>query len=186
MNKLDMLTITKMSKSDVPPEAQVVFDTYGSMDTMDASVSLDEFESLLRIEGLGVTSYLAEHEKLLAIGQVERTAYMLDIDDSLGVPVGMGQMRLNVSNESDYFRDKPFVGYTQTYENSRNGNFLRKGYGTRRLHALNLAAKTLYELPLHSDTIRTPQASRLWQRLVSEDIAESYMQDNSLTRYKFR
>ena len=184
MLKTAELHIAKVMPSDIPYGVGDNFSANSSLYTMDGEISVDEFDHLLRIDGMGATTYLGEHEKLLATGGTERTTYLVDMTDDGTHTIGRGEMRYNDSSNTDYFKDKPFVGYTRTYSTYPEKDFSKRGYGRRRLHALNLAAQTLYNLPLHSDTLRSPAATRLWEKLVIDGLAEMYMQEQH-TRYKF-
>lgn len=184
MNKVDMLTIAEVSRSDIPVKAEEVFRMHGALHTMDADVSLRQFDHFYQIEGMGVISYVAEHEKLLAVGEVERSTYIYDTTINSGDAVGFGEMRLGISDTSAYFKDKPFVGYTKTFHRENGEDYRRHGYGMRRLYALNLAARTLYNLSLHSDTNRSDAATRLWQKLVDNRRAEQY-KEGQHKRFKF-
>lgn len=184
MLKTVELRIAAVTSSDIPASVEDNFCENSGIHTMDGEISLDQFDHLLRIDGLGATTYLGEHEKLLAIGDTERTTYLVDLTNDERQTIGHGEMRFNTSSNTDYFKDKPFVGYTRTYDKRPDRDFSHRGYGRRRLHALNLAAQTLYNLPLHSDTLRSPAATRLWEKLVADGLAEMYMQDWH-ARYKF-
>jgi hypothetical protein len=161
------LQITAVTPSSIPEGVGEYFRASSAVLTLDGEIPLQQFDHLLRIDGMGATTYLGEHEKLLAVGDTERTTYLVDL-----------------TSDTDYFKDKPFVGYTRTYSDQLAGDFSHRGYGRRRLHALNLAAQTLYNLPLHSDTVRSAPATRLWENLVADSLAEMYMQGQH-TRYKF-
>lgn len=179
MLKTAELQITAVTSADIPTSVGDYFSENSAVLTMDGEISLNEFDHLLRIDGMGATTYLGEHEKLYATGDTERVSYLVDMTEDSAQAIGRGELRYNESSNTDYFKDKPFVGYTRTYD-----THLEKGYGRRRLHALNLAAQTLYNLPLHSDTLRSAPATRLWEKLVVDGLAEMYRQDQH-ARYKF-
>jgi hypothetical protein len=180
MTKPDIYPVHLISKSDVPKEAEELFKTYGSISTMEPDISLSEFDHFFRIESANVTSYVAEHEKHLAIGTMERTSYIVDVDHGSPKVLGVGEMRLETQERVSMSYTRTYSGYRETTE-----NYQRKGYGLRRLRALNLAAHILYELPLHSDTNMAPASIRLWRHLVENNLAEEYS-DGNRTRFRFR
>lgn len=184
MLKTAELRITAVTPSDIPRSVSDSFCDNSASLTMDGGITLDQFDHLIRIDGMDATSYLGEHEKLYATGDTERVAYIVDMTEDGVQTIGRGELRYNDSSNASYYKDKPFVGFTKTYSESPEANFARRGYGMRRLHALNLAAHTLYSLPLHSDTVRKPEATRLWERLVMDDLAEKYAEGRH-DRYKF-
>lgn len=184
MLKTAELQITAVTPSSIPEGVGEYFRASSAVLTLDGEIPLQQFDHLLRIDGMGATTYLGEHEKLLAVGDTERTTYLVDLTEDGTQTIGRGELRFNAISDTDYFKDKPFVGYTRTYSDQLVGDFSHRGYGRRRLHALNLAAQTLYNLPLHSDTVRSAPATRLWEKLVADSLAEIYMQGQH-TRYKF-
>lgn len=111
-------------------------------------------------------------------GDTEELVYLIDLDSN-GKEEGHGEIRMNVSNDDPYFKNKPFVGYTATED-----GFRRQGLGTRRLLIMNTFTQILYDLPLHSDTLITDDARRLWERLVAEGKAIKY-QEGKNERFRF-
>lgn len=111
-------------------------------------------------------------------GDTEDLVYLIDVDSD-GNEEGHAEIRLNISNEESYFKDKPFVGYTTTQEAYRN-----KGLGTRRLFIMNAMSQMLHCFPLHSDTLISDEAKRLWERLEGEGKAVKF-REGEHDRYKF-
>lgn len=72
----------------------------------------------------------------------------------------------------------PYAGYTTTY-----GAYLRQGLAERRLHAMGVVARHLYDQPLRSGTTQEPETVALWNKLVAngEALAEP---EGSAFRYK--
>lgn len=122
--------------------------------------------------------YAAAHTKSYRTDTVERLVYLADTD-ATGNLQGSGEVRLTVTDQSDYFRDKPFVGFTRT----RRG-YRELGLGMRRLHVMNAVTNNLFNLPLYSDTSVAPKAQRLWHRLVEQGVAEEYMEGQG-RRFQF-
>jgi len=111
-------------------------------------------------------------------GDTEELVYLIDVDSD-GIEEGHGEIRMNISNDDPYFKNKPFVGYTET-----EGGFRRQGLGTRRLLMMNTFTQMLYDLPLHSDTLIADDARRLWERLAVEGKAIKYPEGQN-ERFRF-
>ena len=171
---------------DIPAEAARTFWVRSGRYTDSPRLILPEFSQLLRISGPGeITTYIAEHSKAYAaVAEVESNAYVVDLDPD-GRQVGAGEIRFALTNTRDFFRDKPFVGWTETEPGHQ-----RQGLGKRRLLIMNLAATALYKHPLHSGTLMSDDAESLWQKLTADGLAEKYTEKdtaykNGLVRYKF-
>ena len=134
------------------------------------------FNRLLHIEADGIESFVAEHTKTYRQNhETESITYVIDTDTS-GVTLGKGEIRLSRTNDSDFYKNKPFVGQTTT-----TFEYRRQGLGLRRLHVMNMASLAIHGLPLHSDTLRSRQAQSLWEKLVEQGVAQRYMQANPVT-----
>jgi len=107
------------------------------------------FAQLLRIDGGDelITHAAVETREYPTNGDVERLIYLAD-QTMDGQKVGYGEVRLNLSDQSDYYKDKPLVGYTRTMQ-----EFQRRGYGRRRLLVMNALSRQILGLELHSDTL---------------------------------
>ncbi len=111
-------------------------------------------------------------------GATKALTYFVDINEE-GKVTGFGELRLSLTDPRDYFKNKPFVGYTQTER-----AFQRKGLGTRRLRLMNAISNMLYSLPLHSDTLLSKESGGVWERLVRKGKARKYKQGKE-DRYSF-
>jgi hypothetical protein len=115
----------------------------------------------------------------------ERLIYASDLNE-YGWVVGSGEVRYSLTDKSPYFLNKPYVSNTLT-----SANFLRKGYGRRRLIAMNAASLLVHDLVLHSDSNRSAEATAVWQSLAAVGLAEEYLEPAhsplrpASTRYKF-
>ena len=119
----------------------------------------------------GGKTFLAQQTKTYSThGATEALTYLVDIDSD-GNIAGFGELRLNLSDSRNYFKDKPFVGYTQTER-----TFQRRGLGTRRLRLMNAISNMLYSLPLHSDTLLGQESRGVWEKLVRAGLARKYKQ----------
>lgn len=128
---------------------------------------------------LGDITYAARQTKTYdANGDTEDLVHVISLDSN-GNEEEHAEIRNNISNTDPYFREKPFVGYTTTEEGFRN-----KGLGSRRLFIMNALSKMLYGFPLHSDTLISEEAKRLWERLVEQGKAIKY-KEGERGRYKF-
>lgn len=82
----------------------------------------------------------------------------------------------------------PYVGWTQTRPDDRG-----RGFGLRRLRMMNELSLSAFGQPLHSSLYvngipefqTTPEAQRLWARLVAEGVAEPVIiGDKNVFRFK--
>jgi hypothetical protein len=128
----------------------------------------------------GGQTYLASYEKDYggASGGVEESTYLIDVDEA-GDYCGYGEIRHSVSSDSEYFKDKPFVGYTRTEKGKG-----KKGLGLRRMAMMNAVSHMMYGQPLYSDTIQSEQAQRLWEALVKQGDAVKFKEGDH-DRYVF-
>ncbi len=143
----------------------------------------------------GSLTYIAEQTKTYSGGDTEELAYLVDYID--GEMAGYGELRNSISNKSEYFSSKPFVGFTRTFteedtKGSGNG-FQRQGLGARRLVEMDGYARARFGAPLNSDTILmhddavTDESAprRIWERFVEEGRAEMYMEGQHI-RYRMK
>jgi hypothetical protein len=111
-------------------------------------------------------------------GTDETLVNIIEVTVGSNKVLGHGEIRLGHSEEP-FFKDKPFVGFTRT-----NPEFLRQGLGMRRVFAMNHLTRLLFDLPLNSSTLLSEDAARLWQRLCTDNLAESYLEGDR-KRYAF-
>lgn len=97
----------------------------------------------------------------------EESTFVVDVKE--GGIAGRGEVRYHLTNNEDYFKDKPFVGFTETEKEHR-----RAGLAERRLRLMNALSQQKYGKPIHSDTVITEEARRLWEKLVDEGKARMY------------
>ena len=139
--------------------------------------SLDSFY-MIHYED-GNTSYIATHTKTYAInGDTEKLVYIYD-EGAQNNQIGYGEIRYNEARKTDYFNNKPFIGYTDT-----NKDYRRKGLGRRRLRTMNAISLYLYGLPLHSDTLIGNESGSIWKGLLKQGEVYSYKQGKAV-RYAF-
>jgi hypothetical protein len=176
-----------ISEDQVSPHIQAELLSRSELYTAPSAPPLDiQDMNLLKFEhGNGDTSYLGEHIKTYQNGQVESNTYIVDINQDSRL-TGKAEIRFAADREDSYFKNKPFVGWTETLEDFRG-----EGLGRRRLLVMNTASLALYGHLLHSGTLQhDPAVSKMWDRLVEEDLATRYSEVDSktgeeLARYHF-
>ena len=94
--------------------------------------------------------------------------------------MGSGELRKAITNQVEYFKDKPFVGSTRN-EESGKGKFL----GARRLEIMNAFSQMKYGLPLYSDTRMSPLAIDVWEGFVQSGKATKFKEGPN-DRYVFK
>ncbi len=99
-----------------------------------------------------VKTYVTDNE-------TEELTYFVDTTTE-GENMGNGEMRFSLSDEREYFKDKPFIGWISTEDKF-------KGWDTlKRLSVMNAASQMLYGLPLYSDTLISNDGRRLCEAYV--------------------
>ncbi|MDQ5883583.1 MAG: hypothetical protein QG654_497 [Patescibacteria group bacterium] len=101
----------------------------------------------------------------------EYNTYFFDTRD--GEEIGHGELRFAKDSEDEFFKDKPFVGFTDTEE-----NFRRQGLGERRLLEMGAYSRQIYNLPIYSDTLISENAKALWNKFVSLGMAEVFIENS--------
>lgn len=107
----------------------------------------------------------------------EELTYLVSTQE--GEITGYCEIRFNLSKNNEYFKNKPFVGFTRTHEKFK-GNKL----GAKRLKMMNEVSHALYEQPLSSDTIITDPAKKVWEEFINGGEAEKF-KDGKNDRYRF-
>ena len=127
----------------------------------------------------GVTSYVAQQQKTYANGQTEQVFHVVDAFNDEDY-IGYGEIRFAVTDISDYFKDKPFIGMIWTeseYRGQRLGNLFQ------RLLLMKSVTETQLGLPLYSDTLISRSALRVAHRLVRAGLAEE-VYESGLLRFR--
>jgi hypothetical protein len=177
--KLTGLTLVPITYEQVPENVMKHFEFQSSKLIHPKEYLPKNFSKLLTfLYENGDTAYIAEQDKTYDdIGDTERLTYFVDTRD--GVMTGYLELRFNLTNHSEYFLEKPFVGFTRTKE------FQGEGLGRKRLEIANAYAKAQYGFPLNSDSmIIDKNARKIWESLVEEGKAEKYMEGKN-SRYRF-
>ena len=173
----------KVSYTEWPEAVVRHFINQSGKGTLAPDLVLDQFNDTYVFESAnGNRSFTASHTKSYGDGTVrlEEIIYLAD-SDKLGNLIGFSHVRFDSKNELPYWKNKPFVGNTETSKSS-----LRVGLGFRRLYLMNEMTSLVFGLSLHSDISYhiKPDAQRLWQRAIACGDAEDYMQ-GQFTRFKF-
>ena len=180
------ISFESTSPQDLPSNVKDKFISRGSLyiNKQTAPKSMDDFENVRRVvHANGDISYLANQNKIYSSGAQEETIHLVDTTAESRL-TGEAEVRFNSASEEDYFKDKPFVGWTSTEKEARH-----EGLGRRRLIVMKFAAAAEFGLALHSDTVFSHEdVGKIWERLVDEGQAEQYIQPDSAgnnLRYKF-
>lgn len=178
--KFDVQTI---SCADLPRPVAEFFQARSEMFLQPEDVKGIDGFSLLAVVTSGqddVTRYVGQEGKTYTgtDGAEETLVHMIEFTKT-DRQLGHGEIRLGHS-EDEFFKDKPFVGFTRTEE-----DFQCRGYGRKRLFVMNHLTHMLFGLPLHSSTLIAPPAESLWKRLAKEDLVETY-REGAHVRYCFR
>lgn len=174
--------IEPMALADMPEQAVASLEEASRYLVHPDDYAPGNFERLFVItHDQGSRTFVAQQTKKYGKeGDTEKLIHLVDLDED-GADVGHGEIRMNISNPSEYFADKPFVGFTKTAEGKQ-----RKGAGLKRIRVMNALTHMLYALPLHSDTLMSPEAKRLWEKLASQGEAEKYLErQGGKERYVF-
>jgi hypothetical protein len=141
----------------------------------------EEFDELMVARHANRTSsYVARHDKTYSSsGQTERIYHVVDALQS-GDVVGYGEIRQALSDDSPFFKDKPFVGWLFTdpeYRRTRAGNLFE------RLVTMRNISEEKLDLPLYSDDLISEPALKVIQHLAHAGLAEEVNEDG-LIRYR--
>ncbi len=176
-----------VNPSDIPRDVADTLMSQGSLyiDSRTSPQSIADFDDIRTvIHGNDDVSYLANQNKTYINGDKEKIIHLVDTSPR-GQVTGVGEVRFNPTSEKDYFKEKPFVGWTST-----EVEFQHQGLGRRRLIVMKLATAAEFGLSLHSGTVFSdPNVTKIWERIVDSDEAERYDQlikEGKTLRYKFK
>ncbi len=131
----------------------------------------------------GDVTYVGQQDKTYDTkeGDTERLTYFADMRGD--VITGYIEVRYALTNTSDYFKDKPFVGFNRTHD-----RFQGQGLAQRRLEEANAYTQAEYGYVLNSDTLLSEEAKGVWEKLVALGKAEKYIEtiiDKDRERFRF-
>jgi hypothetical protein len=152
---------------DMPDDVQEMLESLGMMYLNPDKFVPGQFRDGKRVTIGADEAYVASKIKEYGGAGKEESTYVVDVRN--GEVAGYGEIRWHLENADEYFKDKPFVGYTKTMEGHR-----RQGLAERRLRLMNAVAREKYGLPIHSDTVIAEGAKAMWEKLVKEGRARKY------------
>ncbi len=168
--------IKEININDIPKEALDFFIDRGMQFVDPNRNDPNDFKKFFVLEyGDNDYIYVASKTKNYSLGEeedVEESTYFFDIKNNK--PIGYSEIRYKESTESEYFKDKPFIGIIRT-----DNDLKTTGLGTRKMNAMNAISWMLYSLPLYSDTVNSPEMKSLWEGLVKRNKAEKFKQDDN-------
>jgi hypothetical protein len=163
--------IRAVKADQVPEEAMAFFERSSSLYINFQDYKRGNFSSFFVIEYAdNLKTFLAQQTKTYWNGDMEELTHLIDLSREMS-KIGHGEIRMALHNRRKYFRNKPFVGYTET-----NSDMQGQGLGTRRLLVMNALCQMFYGLPLNSSTLVSELAKRRWERLATEGKARMYME----------
>ncbi len=168
--------IKEININDIPKEALDFFIDKGMQFADPDRNEPNDFKKFLVLEyGDNDHIYVAIKTKNYSLGEeddVEESTYFFDIKENKSI--GYSEIRYKEDIESEYFKDKPFIGIIRTDKALKT-----TGLGTRRMNAMNAISRMLYNLPLYSDTVNSPEMKSLWEGLVEKNKAEKFKEDEN-------
>lgn len=143
-------------------------------------LGIDGFEQLCVLaDDRGLTTYIGVEVKTYDTNRIQETlVYLLETENGQE-RIGHGEIRLGHTDDP-YFENKPFVGFTHTEDALQ-----RRGYGIRRLFAMDYLTRVLFDLRLNSSTTIQPEAESIWKKLFASGYVISYDEEGRL-RYRFQ
>ncbi len=148
----------------------------------------------------GRKTYVAEHEKSFGEGEKDQWVYFADYEGD--TMAGYGDLVNNIESlHKENMIGKPYTNFTRTYKADDEGgggqDFRGKGFGQRRIIEMNAYAQARFGYTLHSSSFIKPDQDanglsapeRIWERLVQEGKAESFVEgkgEDAQTRYRMR
>ncbi len=170
--------IYQSEAKEIPAEAMEFFEKESLQLILPEEYKPRNFENFFVIKHKnGDKTYAAEQTKTYHNGDTERLSYFLDARNSKSI--GHGELRWSLSNKSGFFKDKPFVGFTETEK-----EYQRQGLAERRLYMLNAFSKMTYGFALYSSDVVDSRAINLWEKLVNEGKAKKF-KSGEYDRYVF-
>lgn len=179
--------ISPIPYDELPPEVAEHFEGRSKMYLLPEQYIPRNFSHLYLLEHPdGSQTYIAEQVKSFGEGEKDNFVYFVDYDgDKMA---GRGEIINCIETHNKDMIGKPYPGFTRTYgpEDQEGGgrDFRRRGLGKRRIIEMDAYAQARFGYPLHSshvlihDDIKTDASApqRIWERLVEEGKAESYME----------
>jgi hypothetical protein len=156
--------VESISVDKIPTEAMEYFIRKSECFRPEGSYSPEDFieaYKVLRGEG-SYTTYIVKEIKEIKDYGFEEDTYFADVDEQ-GELIGTSELRYKPDSDKEFFKDKPFLGNIRT-----NPNFLRQGFGIRRIELMDGFSRIQYQNPLYSDEINSEEMIAVWEKLVAD------------------
>ncbi len=160
-----------ISKKEIPDEAYNLFEWYSRRFILPKEYKKWNFEKYGKINHDWDTPYITYFaiQKKDIKGIKEKNIYIYEMDEKWN-KIGNWEIRLWLSDE-EFFKDKPFVWFTNTKEEYR-----KKWYGRKRIETMNILTQKIRWMKLHS--------SELFSDKKAKKIRENFEQEGKAKRYK--
>jgi len=161
--------MTILNINDLPPAVLDFFESNSKKFVLPEVYQPKDFKKFMLVNfDNGDRTYIANQVKKYNEEEdgTEDLNYLVDYRGDENI--GHAELRYNLS-DSEYFQNKPFIGYTNTEE-----KYQKTGLGMRRIFLLDALAKTFYNHSVCSDTVITDQAKSLWEYLVQDGKAKKF------------
>jgi hypothetical protein len=134
--------INEVTISEIPENALTFFESKSMQFISPENYHPENFDKLFIIKTVNNDLiYVANQTKTYDTnGDNEKLTYFFETRNEN--QIGLSELRLNTSNKIEYFKNKPFVGFTKTEENHKN-----TGLGKRRIMMMNAFSQNFIILP---------------------------------------
>lgn len=133
--------LIEIRRKDIPEDAMKHFEWASERFILPEEYKEWNFEKYRYIQHDGYKTYVATQDKNTR-DFIEKEIYLYETDTTWA-NIWHGEVRLGIT-EDPYFKDKPFVWFTQTEE-----DFVHQWYGGKRIITMNNICKQIRWLPLH-------------------------------------
>lgn len=180
LKQLYNIDLVVLSYEDVPKVAMKHFERQSSRFLHPDEYHERDFTKLFQYtQGNGDVVYVAQQDKTYsANGHTERLTYFVGTRD--GEKTGDLELRYALTDQQDFFKDKPFVGFTNTED-----DFVRQGLAVTRLEDANAYSLAEHGYLLHSGDLVADEAKGAWAKLIAAGKAEEYEDRPGKTRFRF-
>jgi hypothetical protein len=160
--------IKEISIKDLPADVLKSFEGSSKRFILPEDYKPGDFKKIFLVEhDNGDLTYIGNQIKNYWNESTEDLSYLFERRGQ--EKIGHGELRYDISSDDEFFKNKPFVGFTETEK-----EYHKTGLGRRRLFLLNALAQSLYDQPLYSSTLIADEARSLWEKLVVEGKAEKF------------
>jgi hypothetical protein len=180
--------INKISLDDIPESSMKMFEGYSAR-----FIPLDKyfernFDSSFVIDSEDYSrTFVVMQKKNYESGNFELQIYISTLDVYAN-PLGHGEIRYNPQSTDEYFKNKPFAGFTSLDNKLLSDDELfvkmRLEVGLNQLNMMNALCCTIYGWPMYSDTITLPEEKPVWKHLLKKGKV-SLFKEGTEDRYVF-